>query len=382
MGGSVPQPAPIFNPSPVQSSGGFNIPTPMPTSLGAPMELSAPVEVPVFAKETPIVIGGEQLPMPVMEPVKEIAPIPVREKQPIIVPIKPPIIEDKPIVMPSPPPAQPISIISTKPPLTIDKSDSKFILPPPSVPSDMKGTASMKSTASMISELSKETGITSKKVADFLFPKKEKPKPNLFKEIADTYVPPESVASSAMSVPTSIPTSTTKADYLFLDDRSIPDDKSISSMSGFNPPSEKSSIKKKPIIAEPKETVVIKKPELKRTNPYDIFSEAERSLPPNVIQSEDEASLAIIPKMVSGKKIPSDNKPPKKRVVVESDEELNIIPADVSAGRRMPAIPERTGNYQSKAELVSIAELRGIDLKKMNGKTKTRKDLYIDIYGR
>jgi len=359
MSGSVPIPQPYYNPSPIQSSGGFAPTQPAPTSLGAPLE------VPVFSGETPKIIGDENVSVKVKSPVKAPTPIPVKEP-PLSI-----ITEITPSLRPPPPPVVSTPIIKPAPPKSIISqpsrgSDKQFLEPTPTP---------TPSVSSLFSDISKETGITSQKVADFLF-KKKKQEPKAPPPSIASSSPPSSIASSsAMSVPTSIPTSTTKADYLFLDDRSIPEDKSISSMSGFNPPSEKSSIKKQPIIAEPKEVVVVKKPEKKEKNPYDIFSEAERSLPPNIIPSEDEASLAIIPRMVSEKK------PPKKRAVVESDEEINIIP-DVSAGRRMPPIPERKSNYQSKAELVSIAKARGIDLEKMNGKPKTRKDLYMDIYGR
>jgi len=376
MGGSVPQPVPIFNPSPIQSSGGFNIPTPVPTSLGAPMELSAPVEVPVFAKETPIVIGGEQLPMPVMEPVKELAPIPIREKQPVVVPVKPPIIEDKPIVMPRPPPAQPISIISTKPPLTADKSDSKFILPPPPARSDMK------STASMISELSKETGITSKKVADFLFPKKKEPASGSKSVVSDLTksAGPSTIFAENWKNELKAPKAPVDNDPLFFtkEDLSVagppPSLPTISTRSGFYNEPFKGSFANEPIIVPPKEVVVLKKPELKRSNPYDIFSDndANRSI-------ASEKSLIVIPKTANEK--PSA-KPPKKRVVMSSDSEreLNIIPLDEPAGR-LPTVKERRSNYITLAELQEQAVKNKISITRANGKKKTREELRLEILG-
>jgi len=334
---SVPAPAPM----PIQTSSGFTPIAPPPTSLGTPMELRAPVEVPVFAKETPKVIGDEQVSIPV--------PKPVSAPESIIVPIKPVIPDDRPIVMPRPVPPPPTSIISTKPPLTIDKSESKSI-------------------SSLFSDISKDTGITSQKVANFLFKKKkEEPK-----------APPPSVASSSdMSVPTSIPTSTTKADYLFLDDRSIPEDQSISSMSGFNPPSEKSSIKKKPIIAEPKEVVVLKKPELKRSDPYNIFSDNESIARATPVADDVASDVAT-----QGTFKP---KPPKKRPVLSesevSDTGANIIPQDV-AGRRMPPIKEKKSNYQSLGDLQAVAKSSGLEIKRPTGKNKTRNELLLEIYGK
>lgn len=132
MTGSVPVPQPYYNP--IQSTAGFPS-TPPPPSLGTPVSLSAPVEVPVFADESVKVIGDEPMtaPIPKSEPQKPID---------IIVPIKPFIPDETIVVKPKPRPALPPSIISTKPPLTIeDKSDSssgKFLLPPPPARNEMK----------------------------------------------------------------------------------------------------------------------------------------------------------------------------------------------------------------------------------------------------
>ena len=179
-----------------------------------------------------------------------------------------------------------------------------------------------------------------------------------------------------MSVPTSIPTSTTKADYLFLDDRSIPAPESVSSMSGFNPPSEKSSIKSKPIIAEPKEVVVLKKPEPKRSNPFDIFSDNESMARAPPVE-EDIASDVTTQGTFKAN-------PPKKRPVVmssESEREVNIIPQDAPAGRRMPPIKEKRSNYQSLAELQSISKKQGLEITRPNGKKKTREELRLQLTG-
>lgn len=357
MSGSVPVPQPYYNPYPIQSSAGFNPSQPV-QSLGTP--ISAPVELPVFAKESPIAIGDEDVLMPILKPIKTPVPVPVKEpsiineNRPVIRP-PPPIIAPSPISIPSPP----TSIIS-KPSLITDKSSSQFIKPVPP-PDDNK------SVSSLLSELSKDTGINSKSIADFIFKKK--------KQESKPPAPPPSVASSNMSVPTSIATDNTKAEYLFLDDRSIPAPESISSMSGFNPPSEKSSIKSKPIITTPKEVVVLKKPELKRSNPYDIFSEAERSLPAELSPSEGEESLAIIPRMVSGSKPIKKRQPQYESDSDKSDSGANIIPLDKPAGRRLAPVSE-TKQVKGKspyssltaAEITRLAEKQGIQTKRKGSK--------------
>jgi hypothetical protein len=338
---------------PIQSSGGFTPIAPPPTSLGTPTGLSAPVVLPTFTDEPVRIIGGEDVSVPAPRPVT--APTPIRA---------PPasIISPTPIINP---PRAPVSV-----------PDSRFISQPPTPP---------QSVSSLLSEISKDTGINSQSVANFLFKKKNKPTPvpPIDRDRPPTRVTGSQVSvssggsSSDMSVPESIKTDTTKADYLFLDDRSIPAPESISSMSGFNPPSEKSSIKKKPIIAEPKEVVVLKKPELKRSNPFDIFSDNESIARAPAIQEDVASDVAT-----QGTK----PKPPaKKRPVVkssESEREVNIIPQDAPAGRKMPTVKEKKSSYQSLADLQAIAEDKKINIKRPNGKKKTMNELRIEIAGK
>ena len=383
MSGSVPVPQPSYNP--IQSSGGFN-PTPPPPSLGTPISSSAPVELPVFADESVKVVGDEPMTAPI--------PAPVSRPVDIIVPIRPVIPDDTPVVMPKPiPPPKPI-ITSPPPSLVTDGSDrSKFIIPPQKPPparSEMNPNDG-KSVGTLLSELSKDTGINPKSVADFLFKKKNKPVPV---PAVDRDRPPARVtgsqvsvstgSSSDMNVPETILTDTTKADYLFLDDRSIPAPESISSMSGFNPPSNKSSIKKKPVIAEPKEPVVIKKPKLKRADPYDPFS----------IFSDNESIARDTPLIEPSGDIASDaatqgtyKKPAKKREVVlssGSERDVNIIPLDKPAGRRIPPtklapVKEKKSSYVSKADLQQIAKDKKINIFRPTGKEKTMNELRIEI---
>jgi hypothetical protein len=358
MSGSVPVPQPYYNPYPIQSSAGFNPSQPV-QSLGTP--ISAPVELPVFAKESPIAIGDEDVLMPILKPVKTPVPVPVPVKEPSIInenrPVirtPPPIIAPSPISIPSPP----TSIIS-KPSLITDKSSSQFIKPVPP-PDDNK------SVSSLLSELSKDTGINSKSIADFIFKKK--------KQESKPPAPPPSVASSNMSVPTSIATDNTKAEYLFLDDRSIPAPESISSMSGFNPPSEKSSIKSKPIITTPKEVVVLKKPELKRSNPYDLFSDNE-SVARDVPMAEDIASDAATQGTYKTKIPIKKRQPQYESDSDKSDSGANIIPLDKPAGRRLAPVSE-TKQVKGKspyssltaAEITRLAEKQGIQTKRKGSK--------------
>jgi len=382
MSGSVPVPQPYYNPYPIQSSAGFNPPPPV-QSLGTP--LSAPVELPVFAKESPIAIGNEDVLMPILKPVK--TPVPVPVKEPTISPIinenrpvirtPPPIITPSPIIRPSPPQS-----IITQPSLVTDKSSSQFIKPPPRPDDD-------KSVSTLLSEISRDTGINSRSIADFIFKKKKQadkpvPVPAIDRDrpparVSGSQVSVSTGSSSNMSVPTSIATDTTKADYLFLDDRSIPAPESISSMSGFNPPSEKSTIKSKPIITIPKEVVVLKKPELKRNNPYDLFSDNE-SIARDVPMAEDIASDAATQGTYKAK-IPIKKRAP--RYNPESDSEksdsgANIIPLET--GRRIPpsklAPVSETKPVKGKspyssltaAEITKLAEKQGIPTKKKGSK--------------
>jgi len=400
MSGSVPIPQPFFNPSPVQSSGGFN-PTPSAPSLGTPISISEPVVLPVFANESARVIGDENVSVPTVQPVSS--------PEPIIVPIKPVIPDDRPIVMPRPAPPPPTSIISTKPPLTIDKSEAssgRFLLPTPPARSEMKASDD-KSISTLFNEISKDTGITSQSIADFIF-KKKKPK-----------APPSSPASVAPS------------------ERSIPE--SISSMGGFNAPSEKSSIKQQPIIAEPKEVVVLKKPEVKMDDPYSIFSDSgsiARDVPVAEDIASDVATIGTKPpkKRPAAKSIESESdvasdvatkgtKPPKKRPVlseakksIESESEDIIIirkppktrkkKSTESLERRLdteiakipkqkiqletikelpeisfPEAKEKKSNYKTLGELQQTAKDRGIPIVRPTGKKKTRDELRLEILG-
>jgi len=153
MSGSVPVPPPYYNPSPIQSAGGFIPPPPAPTSLGAPLE------VPVFAGESAKVIGDERVSVPVSKPVS------VPES--IIVPIEPVVPDDRPIIMPRPVPAPPTAIIST---ITASKKGDN------SIASQSLGSRAQ-SLSSLFSDISKETGITSSDVAKFMFKKKPKTSP-------------------------------------------------------------------------------------------------------------------------------------------------------------------------------------------------------------
>ena len=383
MSGSVPVPQPYYNPSPVQSSGGFN-PTPSAPSLGTPTSISDPVVLPSFAKEEAVAIGGEEFVMPALTPVRE--PIPVAAPENIIVPTPPsrpppPSIINE--IIPAPPP--PISIISTKPPLTIDKSDKssgKFILPPPPARNEMKPVPSVvnandnKSVSTLLSEISRDTGINSRSVADFLFKKKKQ---------ADKPVTGSQVSASTGSsgegmgiAPNNEPVFFTKENMSVAGaPASLP---TISTRPSFYNPSVKGGeFTNKPVIVAPKEVIVIKKPEKKQKDPYDIFSEAERSLPANIIPSEGEGSLAIIPRMVS------DKKPPKKRIVAESsgsEREVNVIPLDKPAGRRLPAVKEKKSSYQSKADLQQVARDNKVDVYRPNGKEKTMNELRIELSGK
>jgi hypothetical protein len=351
---------------PIQSSGGFTPIAPPPTSLGTPTGLSAPVVLPTFTDEPVRIIGGEDVSVPAPRPVT--APTPIRAPPASI------ISEVTPSSRPPPPTISPTPIINP-PRAPVSVPDSRFISQPPTPP---------QSVSSLLSEISRDTGINSQSVANFLFKKKNKPIPvppidrdRPPARVTGSQVSVSTGSSSDMSVPESIKTDTTKADYLFLDDRSIPAPESISSMSGFNPPSEKSSIKKKPIIAEPKEVVVLKKPELKRSNPFDIFSDNESIARAPAIQEDVASDVAT-----QGTK----PKPPaKKRPVVkssESEREVNIIPQDAPAGRRMPTVKEKKSSYQSKADLQDIARNNKINILRPNGREKTMNELRLEIAGK
>jgi len=360
MSGSVPVPPPYYNPFPIQSSAGFN-PTPPVQSLGTP--ISAPVELPVFAKESPIAIGDEDVLMPILRPVK--TPVPVQVREPTISPI---INENRPVIRPPPPiiapspisiPSPPTSIIS-KPSLVSDKS--QFITPP----------KPPQSVSSLLSDISKETGINSKSVADFIFKKKKEPvvRPPVRIEVPKSDITtstsdsvkgdnePVFFAKESMSVagaPASLPTISTRPSF-------------------YLPSVKGGEFTNTPIITKPKEVVVLKKPELKRNNPYDLFSDNE-SIARDVPMAEDIASNAA----TQG----TNTKPVKKRPVLsESDSDfVNIIPNDAPAGRRLAPVKERTSKYQSLADLQFIAKGKDIPLTRANGKKKTREELRLEILG-
>jgi hypothetical protein len=309
--------------------------------------MSSPVELPVFAEEPVRVIGDENLSAPVSAPVS--VPTPIRVPPPSI------ISEITPDLR-APPPT-----ISSKPSVG---SEKQFIAPPPPPP---------QSISSLLSDISKETGITSQSVADFLFKKKktESKQPELKR--------PEPRPPVRIEVPKSdITASTSEAESM----------STISTKPSFNPPSEKSLIKPKPIIAEPKEVVVLKKPELKRGSQYDpfgIFSDNE-----SIARGGGDAEEIFSDKAEKG----SITKPPKKRPVVmssESEREFNKFNVPEETGRRMPATEpvrlapvkeKKKSNYQSKEQLQVIAKKSGIDLNRPNGKPKTREELRLEIAGK
>lgn len=398
MTGSVPVPQPNYNP--IQSTAGFPTPPPTP-SLGTPTNLSAPVDVPVFADESVKVIGDEPMTAP--------TPAPVSKPVDIIVPIRPYIPEDRPIVvMPKPAPPPPASIISTKPPLTIDKSDSssgKFILPPPPVRSEMKPDDS-KSVSTLLSELSRDTGINSKSVADFLFKKKKPDRPTPVPPV-DRERPPARVSGSQVSVSSGssgegmgiIPL---ESDGSMSYSRIYPKGSDLSSDSdsafeavrdaerknreiarrykpdgGFSMPSDNDSIKSGRIIVGDAPPIVLSDMSVvssgssgkTKSNPYDPFAQSDSSVGGKTV-SDTDISMKV-------------KKPVKKRPVerpVSSDSELsdtgaNIIPNDAPAGRRLPPISETKAvkgksPYSSlnAVEITRLAEKQGIPVKKKGSK--------------
>jgi len=387
-GGSAPAPPLFFNPPPIQSSGGFNPPPPTP-SLGAPLE------VPVFAGEPVRAIGDEEVRVPVTSPITTITPVSVEE---------PPIIQQPP-----PAPAQPPVLISPTP----SKSDRQFI----SKPSTVKSSVS--SIASLFSDISKETGITSQTVADAIFKKKKTPPPppnsvasqepqiltlmnpnpsvgsSAFPSTASSVVstqsgfniPDDNSLSSATTGSTyyrdiyfNVPTDESSLDLSAIDRKLNPpkpkpepkplnrarkfikDDMSveggpksfetISTRSGFYNEPFKGAFTNKDIIVPPKEVVILKKPELKRSDPFDVFS--------------SDSSFAGV-------------SPMKKRpVVVSSDADVSERPA----GRRMPPIKEKKSNYKTLGDLQATASSMGIPITRENGKNRTREELRLAIAGR
>lgn len=376
--GSVPQSAPVFNP--VHSFGGFIPQQPMPTSLGAPIELSAPVEVPVFAGETPTVIGGEQVSIPVIAPVMELTPVPVREQQPIIVPISPIMPAVEPVVVPRPPSPPTPSIISTPSQISgVSEQPSSQLI---SQPTKKKGSIS-----SLLKDISKDVGLN-----EYFRRKPEKPSASLPSSSST------SSSSTSSSTTSSSNLSTLSGSLFSVEDMvypeypqstqmfytketmpiaSPPSLSTISTRPSFYNTIDRGMIVSEPIIVQPREVVTIKKPELKRGDPYNVFSdnESNRSI-------ASEKSLEIIPQMGTAK--PIKKRPPRVNPEYsssESDTGANIIPLDKPAGRRLPPIPEKKGTYQSLAELQSLAGDKKIDIKRPSGKNKTRQELRLEILG-
>lgn len=370
------------NPAPIQSSGGFNPPPPTP-SLGAPLE------VPVFAGEPARAIGDEEVRVPVTSPITTITPVRVEE---------PPIIQQ-----PTPAPAQPPVLISSAP----SKSDRQFISKP----------SSMSSIASLFSDISKETGITSQSIADTLFKKKKTPPPpppsiasqepqiltlmnpnpsvgsSEFPSTASSVVASQagfnipddnslsSIVSSSRSSDLSSPYAPSldlsaidrklnppkkpepkplnKARKFIKDEMSVEGGpksfETISTRSGFYNEPHKGSFTNKEIIVPPKEVVVLKKPESKRivTDPYDVFS------------SDSDLTMMTSPMK-------------KRPVTVSSD-------SDAPGGRRIPTISEKPKeepkiNSKTKlADLQAVAEGRDIPIRWPDGKKKNRETLLGEI---
>ena len=375
MNGSVPVPTPSYNP--IQSTGGFN-PTPTPPSLGTPISSSAPVELPVFANESVKVVGDEAMTAPILKPVD------------IIVPIKPVIPDDRPVVMPKPR-APPMPIITSPPPsLVSDGSNrSKFIIParpPPPARSEMKPTDDSKSVSTLLSEISKDSGINSQSIADFLFKKKKEP----------VVRPPVriQVPKSDISVSTGNESDTSgyeTAGQAVAD--AVKQNRAIARRNetgvGFNIPSDGSISSDSIIIgnAPPISSVSMSSGSSGKTkkNPYDPFTQSESSVG-GLTVSDVEQSKPIKKRSVTS-----------RVVAPSSDTELsesgsNIIPQDAPAGRRLPptkvapvkleTIKEKKSSYVSKADLQAIAKSNSILLKRPNGKEKTMNELRIEIAGK
>jgi len=428
MSGSVPVPQPYYNPYPIQSSSGFPAQQPQ-SSLGTPVDMGVPVPVSVpvsvsnpsaIEVDTPV-FGDDVVRIPVRRPVI---------RRPIRIPA--PVAEPTPSIISTirPAPAPPPSIISTirpRPPPPSIIADSQIINPSPP-----------QSISSIFSDLSRATGINSQFIADLINPPSRPPSrtpsvaPSSRQSMAaselttpaapinENMSPIMSAARdrqlayrSRMSQRPPPPSSSSDSFGMFNvndDDQTeylignapnnepvffakenmsvagSPDSlPTISTRPSFYNPSVKGGeFTNEPIITTPKEVVVVNKPERKSKNPYDIFSEAERSLPADISPSEGEQSIAIIPRMVNDTK-----KPAKKRPVVKgsdsvlSDTGANIIPQD-AAGRRMQLTPikEKKSSYVSKADLQAIARDNKINLKRPNGKDKTMNELRIEIAGK
>ena len=343
--GSVPVPMPY----PIQSTAGFAPSAPTP-SLGTPASLSSPVVLPSFAGEETVAIGGEDVAMPALRPV----PVPT-----------PSIInENKPVIRPPPPLIAPSPITSSPPPsLVTDKSDSSFIKPP---------RRDDKSVSTLLSEISRDTGINSKSVADFLFKKKKK----------------EQDRASTVDTPSSITKSDNEPVFYAKENMSVAGAPAslptISTRSGFYNEPFKGSFTNKPIIAEPKEIVVLKKPELKRSDPYDVFSSGSgfdevSPMKRNESSSSTEELFSDVTKSSYKGKQPN-----KREVFMSSESERDVdIPirrkAPTPAPVRLTPVKEKRSNYKSLGDLQDLAKEQKLSITRPNGKKKTRNELLLEL---
>ena len=390
------------NPAPIQSSGGFNPPPPTP-SLGAPLE------VPVFAGESVRAIGDEEVRVPLTSPVTTITPVsappPPIIRQPPPAPAQPPTLissapskSDRQFIS-APPPSlnSEVSRISSltgmNPELVARALEirSKKPSPPPSLPSQEPqlltlmnpnpsvGSSAFPSTASSVIASQSGFNIPDDNSLSSITAGGRRPVPRIY--VQESEPEPESTVSSSRSSDLSSPYASS-LDLSAIDrklnppkpepkpepkplnvsrkfikgDMSVEGAKSfetISTRSGFYNEPYKGSFTNEEIIVPPKEVVVLKKPESKRTDPYDIFS--------------SDSDLTVM------------TSPMKKRTVTVSSD------SDAPAGRRMPTIsekpkPEPKINSKTKlADLQAVAEGRDIPIRWPDGKKKNRETLLGEI---
>lgn len=377
--GSVPVPMPY----PIQSTAGFAPSAPTP-SLGTPANLSSPVVLPSFAGEETVAIGGEDVAMPVLTPVPAPTPEPIVVPTPPYRPPPPSIInENRPVIRIPPPIIAPSPITTPPPSLVTDKSDSSFIKPP-------RRADDNKSVSTLLSEISRDTGINSQSIANYLFKKKKK-EPQMLSLInpdlldrASTVDTPSSItkSDSSVSVPDNEPVFYTKENMSVAGaPASLP---TISTRSGFYNEPFKGSFTNKPIIAEPKEVVVLKKPELKRSDPYDVFSSGSgfEEVSP---MKRNESSSSTEELFSDVTKSSYKGKPPKKReVVVSSESERDVdIPirrkSPTPAPVRLTPVKEKRSNYKSLGDLQDLAKEQKLPITRPNGKKKTRNELLLEL---
>jgi len=388
MTGSVPVPQPYYNPAPIQSSGGF---IPMPS---IPAGLGSPLEVPVFKGETPKVIGDEEVSVRASVPVSRITPVSRRE-EPIIIQ-QPPPRPEQPLIVSAPSVRSPQQVFSDteeflrkRREATASVPNSQFISQPPSVKSDSQ------SISSLFSEISKDTGITSEKIAKKLFGKKEEPPPLAVRSPVRIQVPKSDISESSDSAssvgfdriyPASVSsdeffTSPMSADILIGDKSDAPPE-SISTRGGFTTATDKSSIKSRAIINPPK-AVILEKPVLRRAR-RDIYNPFEVSDDEGLLS--DKATLGGQTRgadtIASNVGTAGTKKKKEKREVTfssGSERDMNIIPQEAPAGRRLPTVKEKKSNYQSLSDLQFIAKGKDISLTRATGKKKTREELRQEI---